>query len=508
MTAGPSRVRRLFDGWSANLVQVALGVTQQVALIPIFLHYWSSEVLAGWLAIYAAGNLVLIADAGLHLRTMNRFLLFKSGVDADGRTARYYAAMFQVYLVLTSLLVVAVMATVSAISPSRLLGFQAVPNFDIAFIVMVLGMLTMLPSNLAAGLYRARGLYGRGVWIPCIAQLIAQLGQVVTIVATGDLLTVVISYVVPQILFAIYLLAIDARRCFPFLHPTSRRVQWSWRWAVGQLRRAFPFAIASGTEIVSQNLSVLLVSALVLDRVAVAQWGLTRVAAGLLRAVCTQVTLPLAAELGHDHAVGATARLRSLYARGSILLALLVSVLASGLLAFWPDFFGLWTKGVIPYDAHLTFTLLIGTGMAAPAILALGYAYCSDRGELLARSKGVQLLVFLLIALALTPKLGPLGMAIAIVGSDLLVQLGWLGLTIIRQTLVSPARHILSLYLTMTVVVAAGWALGTLIGSAVPGTGLAHFVAECALWLLVMGLAAVPFTNPRVQTRLGAIIPN
>ena len=29
-------------------------------------------------------------------------------------------------------------------------------------------------------------------------------------------------------------------------------------------------------------------------------------------------------------------------------------------------------------------TLLIGTGIAAPALLALGYCYCSTRGELLA----------------------------------------------------------------------------------------------------------------------------
>ncbi len=45
---------------------------------------------------------------------------------------------------------------------------------------------------------------------------------------------------------------------------------------------------------------VLLVSALVSDRVAVAQWGLTRVVAGLLRMLCIKTTLPLAAELGHD----------------------------------------------------------------------------------------------------------------------------------------------------------------------------------------------------------------
>ena len=91
----PSRARRLFAGWSANFVQMILGLTQQVALVPVFLHFWSSDVLAAWLVIYAVGNLVLIADSGLQFRAINRFLGFKSSVDCDGRTAHFYAAMLR-----------------------------------------------------------------------------------------------------------------------------------------------------------------------------------------------------------------------------------------------------------------------------------------------------------------------------------------------------------------------------------------------------------------------------
>ena len=56
--SAPGRARRLFEGWSANLVQMVLGITQQVALVPVFLHYWTSEALAAWLVVYAAGNLI------------------------------------------------------------------------------------------------------------------------------------------------------------------------------------------------------------------------------------------------------------------------------------------------------------------------------------------------------------------------------------------------------------------------------------------------------------------
>ena len=213
-------------------------------------------------------------------------------------------------------------------------------------------------------------------------------------------------------------------------------------WIAGQFRKAAPFAVASAADLALLNLPVLLVSAFVSDRVAVAQWGLTRVVAGLLRMLCVQTTLPLAAELGHDYAVGDRQRLQGLYARGSVLVALLASVVVSGLLPFWPDFFALWTHGAIPYDRSLTFVLLIGTAAAAPSILAVGYANYSDRGQLLLRTKALQLVLFLVLSAILIPSIGLLGAAIAVVASELLIQFGVLGRIIIRQTLQHPLRHL------------------------------------------------------------------
>jgi len=89
-----------------------LGITQQVALIPVFLHFWTSEVLAAWLVIYAVGNLVLIADSGLQVRAINRFLAFESSADCDGRTAHFYAAMLRIYLGLAGLLGVLLLVSV------------------------------------------------------------------------------------------------------------------------------------------------------------------------------------------------------------------------------------------------------------------------------------------------------------------------------------------------------------------------------------------------------------
>ncbi|MDO9561758.1 MAG: hypothetical protein Q7J60_09070 [Bradyrhizobium sp.] len=499
------RGRRLVKGWSANLFQLILGITQQVALIPVFLHFWTSDMLAAWLVIYAAGNLVMIADGGLQFRALNRFFSFKSSVDSDGRTAHYYAAMLRVYFGFVGLIIALALIATQLLRPSDVLGFRATPEFDTSFIVMVVSALLTLPVGLASALYRARGFYSRVVWLQCAAMLIAQLGQLVAIVTIGSLLAVTVAYAATQLLIQIFIVAIDVRLLFPFLR--GGRARQSWRWGVGQFRKAFPFGIAGGTELALQNLPMLLVSAIVIDRVAVAQWGLTRVVAGLVRALCTQVTLPLAAELGHDHAVGAKERLRHLYARGSVFVTVLASIVIAGLLSFWPDFFALWTHGTIPYDPVLTMTLLIGTGVIAPSILALGLANYSNRGALLARTKGLQLAVFVILAIVLTPPMGPLGTAIAIVASDVVVQFGMLGVAIIGQALQRPYRHIAFLALLMILVILGGWAIGTIIRSYAPGAGLARFVFECTAWLIAVALLASPLASGAFRDRLIARIP-
>jgi hypothetical protein len=187
--------------------------------------------------------------------------------------------------------------------------------------------------------------------------------------------------------------------------------------------------------------------------------------------------------------------------------AVQASIVVSGLLPFWEDFFALWTHGAIPYDPWLAITLLIGTSAIAPSILALGYANYSNRGDLLVRTKGLQLGVFLMLSALLIRPMGPLGAAIAVVASDLLIQFGLLGIIIIRQTLERPFQHVAFLVAAMTLVTSGGWALGMTIRSWVPGTGLFHFACECALWLIVVALVASPMARASLRNRLIAVIP-
>ncbi len=485
-----------------------LALTQQLLLIPMFLHFWSSDTLAAWLALYAAGSLVVVADAGLQLRAINRFLAFKACADCDGRTANFYARMMRLYLAIVVGLGVLLIAGAELFSPAMVLGFHSSESFNVAMIVMTVGTLLALPANLVSGLYRVRGKYSRAVWAQNVALLVGQIGQLIAIAWLGSLLAVAITLVAPQILFAMFLIVYDAPRQLPFLKRGGALAPRSWRWNAAQFRLALPFAVANLTEIALANAPMLLVSAMVTDRVAVAQWGLIRVISSFLRGVCIQMTLPIGAELGHDFAIGDIVRLRSLYAYGSLFITATASLIVGGLLPFWSDFFALWTHGSIPNDAALTVTVLIGSAVVAPSLMALGFANHSNRGDLLVRTKGVQLVVFLILSAVLIPRLGSLGAAIAIVASDLLTQVGILTLVIVRQTLAHPIRHMLVLITIMALIMLGGWGLGLAIRGLVPGAGLLRFLAECTIWLVVVAIAASPLLMERVRGRVLAAVPN
>jgi O-antigen/teichoic acid export membrane protein len=500
-----SRARRIFGGWSASIMQVLLSLTQQIILIPLFLKFWTGETLSAWLTIFAAGSLVLAADGGLHVWSLNRFLSFKSRNDCDRRTSRYYGAVFRLFVWFTVLFAVVLLTAFGLAPPSKVLGFSAEPGFDVAFTIMTLGVVFTLPVNLTSALYRARGRYGRIASVQAFGTAAGQLGQIVGVVATGSLLVVVIAYAVGQIAMLIYILFVDAPRQFPFIRILRQRI--SWRWAIGQFVGAFPFAIMNFAEVGLTYMSVLMIGVFVSDRIAIAQWGLTRTIVGLLRGLCIQLTLPLAAELGHDHAIGARDSLQKLYARGSLVLTLFASVITSGALVFWPEFFQIWTQDAIPFDGTLSVTLLLGMCIGAPAIMALSYANYSNRGTLLLWTKSLQMVIFLLLSVVLIPRLGPLGAAIALVSSDIIAQFGVLFFVIVNETLRHPMRHMLLLMAMMATILAVGVSIGMVIKYLLPGGGIGHFVIECTLWLAAVAVLASPLASQSFRTRLMDAIP-
>ncbi|MBV2089226.1 hypothetical protein, partial [Pseudomonas carnis] len=142
---------------------------------------------------------------------------FKSCVDCDGRTASFYTGVLRIYFLVVAVLGVVLVGGAQLWPPSAMLGFHAAATFDSALLVMTLGMLLTVPANLASGLYRVRGRYGRTVWLQNTALLLGQFAQVFAIIVFGNLLAVAVAFVSTQVVLAAFLIVLDAPRLFPFL---------------------------------------------------------------------------------------------------------------------------------------------------------------------------------------------------------------------------------------------------------------------------------------------------
>jgi hypothetical protein len=99
------------------------------------------------------------------------------------------------------------------------------------------------------------------------------------------------------------------------------------------------------------------------------------------------------------------------------------------------------------------------------------------------------------------------GAAFAIVSCDVLVQVGWFTVDILRQPLKRPLEQIVFLIAAITLVTLNGWGLGIMFRWATAGTGLLHLVVECALWLSVVALVVSLLWNAEIRSRLAAAIP-
>ena len=145
-----------------------------------------------------------------------------------------------------------------------------------------------------------------------------------------------------------------------------------------------------------------------------------------------------------------------------------------------------------PTIPSLAITLMIGTGVVAPSILALGYANYSNRGDLLVRTKGLQLAVFLMLSVLLirpwAAGRGDRG------GRERSAQFssGCSGVIIIRQTLQRPFRHVAFLAAVMALLTSAGWALGADHPVVAAGDGTAAICRRMHAWLIVVAVVASP----------------
>ena len=477
--------RRLYNGWATHFAQLAVGIAQQVLMVPVYLHYWHTDTFAAWLTIYSAGSLLSIADCGLQSVALNLFQRARTSVDPNGRTGAVFSRLFSTYLYIVCSLILIVAGALFALSISQASPWSEltkVPGFVFSLVVVLLGSLLQLPSSLSSMLCRAND---RAVVPPIFAScavIVGMLLQWLVLAGGGGLLSVALVHAGTAIGLSAYMMIVYQKLAFP-------NVRWVLRLrsptlVLKELKGAAQYGVPATIELMLSYAPILLIGLLVNDAKTIAAWGLVRALMAVVRHAGTQITLPLIAEVGRAHTLRQQSSVTSLLFAGLITVSILTAVSCAGLLSLGSDFFALWTRGRVGWDATLVSLLSLAALAGAPAIVGSLFALYSGSGRALMRSKVAQMAVVAVLCVPATAGFGAHGFAgVLAIGEVVALILIW---TNPLAASLSAGRQGAGGLLTYSALAfLAALALGLLVDIAIDGRELIVVLGKIGLWCLL-----------------------
>ncbi|MBA4055109.1 MAG: hypothetical protein C0490_10380, partial [Marivirga sp.] len=459
-----STASRLISGSAASWMRIGIIMVSQIALVPLYLNYWSVETYGVWLAIQALVAIMTMMDLG-H-QTFLGYEFLKLGRNRAPELSQYLWSGATVGLGIGTLQIIVIIGFMySGILP-YLLGksdLQEIALIETAGIVLLLQGIVWLIASSTGGLFvRALepfGYYPRMAWWGVFTTLVINLAPALAVTFGADLLVTGIVTAVSTILINIplymdmfYLMRKEKIK----YSPPSLKLGY----------RNFLQSTAIAGKLLLENArqqGVRLVLAPLSGAAALAAFSTMRTGSNVALQGLNTITNPLMPDLMrflHERD-----QVRSEAAFGTIWIVV-VSLMAPAVVflqVFIGPLFTLWTQGQIQFDPGLFAILSLSVLVYAVAQPAMAVVL----GNNLIRP---QLLLSVLAAIVviggiicLVPLIGILGAGVALLGAELIASVGytffatqWLR----RNDLIWPVRSFL---IASTSVLIAGVSMGSMI---------------------------------------------
>ncbi|MFY0256275.1 lipopolysaccharide biosynthesis protein [Chitinophaga sp. 30R24] len=207
-----SSAKRIISGSAASWINILVTLVFQIALVPVFLKYWTVNTYGAWILISSVINILTTLDRGHidyltyeFLRTDNRKKRFLSKLLWSG-------ILMNTILCITELLVIGVLVKSNLVDALfgeyRHVSWQLLRQAKLSLVIQML-LWSVFNSNVAL-LYRFLFNYGyfpRYIWLNIISTCINILVSIVAVMMGCDLLQTVIYSSVAVALFSLFQLA-------------------------------------------------------------------------------------------------------------------------------------------------------------------------------------------------------------------------------------------------------------------------------------------------------------
>lgn len=343
--------RRLTSGTLANLINQAISIGGQLAVVPVYLAFWGNQVYGEWLTLSAAVAYISMLDLGMQTYVVNRMNQYYSrGEHEEFLRTMQSALLFTTIVFGVGLAVLVPLVFLLPLRSWLQIETTGSRTTQIVAALMLGQFLSFIPLGMMTGIYRSIGEYTRGATLGNL-QRFSQFALVAVVLwQGGGMVALASSQLIAPFVFGLLFVVWDLRRRHP-------EVQLNFQWASARLALSFLapswlfLLIQLSASLVIQGSTLL--AGVALGAAAVPVFVTLRTLSNVIRQGVGALYHASWPELTALEARGQYARLAQVHvfmAKGVVA----VSVTAAVLLHFaGADVVAAWTGGRIAYDAVL-----------------------------------------------------------------------------------------------------------------------------------------------------------
>ena len=417
MTDTQRTARRIVAGITAIFSSQFIAIAENLAIVPIYLAYWSPAKYGEWLALSALVGYLSTLDLGMNMAGSNRLTQLHAKGDLPGYR-RYFRAALAFNVGMAGVGTVFLGFAVVVLPIQDLLRLQHTSPMDVRVVAFLLGLQTLwtLPSGLVMSVYRTTGDVAATQWIRNGTTIIGIALAAGCLLFGGGMVTMAIIELATMLLVTA---AVITHICvkMPELRPSILGAETA---LIRELvRPSLYFALIFLSEAVRMQGPILILSRFV-GGSSVTLFGVSRTLCSAARTVAGAMCnsfIPKVAELDALDGRDGLRRLHRTLVNAGV--ALSVGVAA----AMWfegVDVVRIWTHGRMVADPWLLRLLLAQVVLQAPWQASAMITSAVNKHSSLSRYNIYSSVAGILISLALVGWLGALAIPVGAIFGEAL----------------------------------------------------------------------------------------
>lgn len=357
--ASKSVEKRTLESTIAGLILFALTFAQSIILVPVFLKFWGTEKYGVWITLFAFISLMRTLDLGHQNYVGNEFnKLFHTDKTAakkvigSGVRIAYLLGLLE----LLTYLLILLLGIHRQVTGIDLKAYPVAPGL---LAMLLLWLLVGSVSGILVRMIMALGRYSRSIYLNMISKVFEILAMLACAYYNTSINILCYSLAIVYLLYTLYLFY-DIRKLMPEFYPWWQT--GSWKQGLAALSKSMILTINNFIEQFN-NMGLILLISKMLGPLLVPVFTTIRTISNTVVQATSLVLTPLSPEITRYYATNDHHKIGKVVETNWFVSGLLVNLPFMVLTPFVSNLYTIWTKGKLPFDSLLFFSLTLSVSV-------------------------------------------------------------------------------------------------------------------------------------------------